>query len=181
MSSNTFTNDKSQIILGNVYKLDFKVKRSLYWIPIERDPDSGNVLVVGIGKGLTKKLATLSVLAGRIVDSVQGETSSLNKTFTADARIRIYRDYNGTVTFYYKEASANSWTKWFDVPPRNIYSEKVLGFIPGIAGNEFSDNFTGDNTVVFEDMKIQRTEPFPFARNFDMAITNLQLASSATT
>ena len=177
----TFTNDKAQVILGNVYKIDFKIKRSLYWIPIERDPDSGNVLVVGIGKANTKKLVTLSVLAGRVVDTIQNETSSLNKTFTADSRLRIYRDYNGTVTFYYKAASDSSWTKWFDVPLQNVYSEKVLGFVPGIASAEYQDNFTGDTNIVFDDMKIQRTEPFPFARNFDMAITNLQLASAATT
>lgn len=178
---NTFTSDKAQVILGDAYKIDFKIKRSLYWIPIERDPDSGNVLVVGIGKANTKKLVTLSVLAGRIVDTIQNETSSLNKTFAADSRLRIYRDYNGTVTFYYKAASDSSWTKWFDVPLQNVYSEKILGFVPGIASAECQDNFTGDTNIVFDDMKIQRTEPFPFARNFDMAITNLQLASSATT
>lgn len=82
---NTFTNDKAHFLFGDVYKLDFKIKKNLYWVAIERNPDSGDLLVVGIGKGLTKKLATLSVLAGRIIDlNVQAQDSSISKIFPVD-------------------------------------------------------------------------------------------------
>ena len=175
----TFTNDKAHFLFGDVYKLDFKIKRNLYWVAIERNPDSGDLLVVGIGKGLTKKLATLSVLAGRIIDlNVQAQDSSISKIFPVDTRVRVYRDTNGTVTFYYKQPSENAWTRWFDVPRKNIYTEKVLGFVPGISGDECKDNFSSDKNILFEDMKIQRTEPFPFARNFDIRLANLELAST---
>lgn len=179
--ANTFTSDKAHLLFGDVYKLDFKVKRALYWMALERNPDSDDLLVLGVGKGYTGKLATLSLRASRIIDTIQSEDSSKNKSFPADTRIRVYRDLNGVVTLYYKQPSDATWIKWFDVQPRNIYTEKVLGFVTGIAGNEFSDNFTGEKDVVFEDMKIQRTEPFPFARNFDIRLANLELANTATT
>ena len=177
----TFANDKAHILFGDVYKLDFKIKKNLYWVAIERNPDTGDVLVVGIGKGLTKKLATLSIERAATIDlNVQAQDSSISKIFPAETRVRIYRDTNGTVTFYYKQPTENVWNEWFNIPRRNIYTEQVLGFVPGISGDECKDNFTSDKNILFEDMKIQRTEPFPFARTYDVRFSNLELAASRT-
>lgn len=170
----TDTTRQPGLSFGNVYKLDWKVKRGVYWLIVEGDLN-GNYLVVGIGHSSSGQITKVHNNAldpntyGRITPSVYP-----NYQFRDGDRVRVYRNADGSVSIYKTVEGNGVFHHWFDCPAKNAYEGKPLGFVCGIAGNEFSGAFTGDTNVLFHDMKIQKQELFPNNKIIDLELSELQ-------
>lgn len=158
---------------GNVYKLDWEVKRGAYWLIIEGDLN-GNYLVLGLGQSSTGQLTKVHNNAldtntfGRITAPVYP-----NYSFHDGDRIRVYRNADNSISIYKTHEANGIFHHWFNCPVKNAYEEKTFGFVCGIAGNEFNGIFTGDTNVLFHDMKIQKQELFPNNMLADLKLTEL--------
>ena len=175
-SEDKSTNDNTRqpgLSFGDIYKMDWKAKRGVYWLIIEEDLN-GNYLVLGLGQSSTGQLTRIH--NNTLDTSTYGRISSPvypNYQFQEGDRIRVYRNPDNSVSIY-KTAQANGvFHHWFDCPAKNAYEGKLFGFVCGIAGNEFNGAFTGDKNVLFHDMKIQKQELFPNNKIVDLQIEGM--------
>lgn len=157
---------------GNVFKMEWEVKRGLYWLLIEGDIN-GNYLLLGLGAGNTGQLAKVTNapnLEGNgltILD--QGSAhSNWHYTFVAGDKIRVYRNADQTLSLYRTNAANGIFQHWFEYENKNVFDKKVLGFAAGIAGAEFQGNFTTNKQILFHGMKIQKIELFPNNKIMDL-------------
>lgn len=173
--------DKTQqpgLIFGDIYKMDWKVKRGTYWLVLEGDLN-GNYLVLGLGKNSTGQLT--KCLGTSLDPNTYGKISvpvDSTYTFNANDRIRVYRNPSDNSVSIYKTTNGNGkLTHWFDCPAKNAYEQKVLGFVCGIAGTEFDDGgFGSDANILFDDMKIQKQELFPNNKIIDLQLEEMAKA-----
>lgn len=166
-----YVTKKPHIILGDVSKLDFEVKRSLYWLIIERDKDSDSLLVVGFG---TRNTRLVSKIIGTSVEVVSEAPGNLGQNFPVGTRVRVYRNVDSSVSIYYKLPTNNSYVKWFDVEAYGLLPERVFGFACGISSYETTGAYNGELNVLFDNMRIQESTPFPNYQIYDIKISELE-------
>lgn len=166
------TTRQPSISFGNVFKLDWEVKRGFYWVVIEGDINS-NYLLLGVGKGNAGKL---SKIHNNAIDanSIPGVSNVTQYTFQAGDRIKIYRNSDNSLSIYRTNGLNTPFQKWFDCPNKDIYEEKMLGFACGISSAEFDAPFNNERNVLFNDMKIQKQELFPNNKFIDLELSNLK-------
>ena len=174
ISNTLFRDTKSQIIFGNLSMIDFEVKRSTYWLIIERDIPSQSLLLVGFGISFTKQITKI---VGSQSTVVQNDPQTLNKTFGTGDRVRIYRNVDGSLTFYYKAANSDAYEKWFEQETYDMYPERVLGFACGLSLPEYSNltPFSTNLSELFNGMKLQEETPYPNYQVSDIRIASLEL------
>lgn len=171
------------VSMGDVFKLEWTVKRGLYWVIIEGDI-ADNYLVLGIGGSNTGQLAKVTNapnLEGNGLTVVENANAHSNwhYTFVTGDKVRVYRNADKSLSFYRTNGANGILQKWFDYENKNIYEKKTLGFACGIAGTEFQGNFEGEKAVVFESMKIQKQELFPNNKIIDLQLEEMAKAIAA--
>lgn len=162
---------RPQIIFGDVSKLDFEVKRNLYWLVLERDVNTNSLLLLGFGSKTTGQVAKIVNSSISVITSAQ---TGLDKNLSVGDRIRVYRNTDGSVTIYYKEFDSDVYQKWLSTSAYNILTERTLGFAFGISTNEYNGAFSTETNVVFKDMKIQNNTPYPNYQGSDIRIAALE-------
>ena len=185
---NTFSlNSENQpcVSIGNSFKMEWTVKRSMYWMIIEGSL-SGNYLVLALGGGTTGKCSKLTNspnLEGNGLTEVNGANSAYSYTFQTGDKVRVYRNPDNSLSIYRTDAANGVFQHWFDFANKDIYEDKLLGFACGIAGDEFKNSFENtDRNVLFEGMKIQKQELFPNNKILDLQLDEMarELAASRT-
>lgn len=169
---NVDTPEQPIVYFGDVFKLEWTVKRSLYWMVIEGDIN-GNYLLLGIGGNTSGQLAkiennTLSVLENANTHSDKHYTLNIGD------KIRVYRNADKTLSFYRTNGANNIFQKWFDYENKDIYENKGIGFACGIAAAEFNGNFNSEKNILFEGMKIQKKELFPNNKILDLQLDEIK-------
>lgn len=177
ISSSMFNTSQSQVIFGDVSKIDFEVKRSLYWLVLERDYDANKFVIVGVGKNLTGRVVDLTVGGNPAIKEIIPTTNN-NKDFAVGDRLRIYRNTDGSVTVYHKAFDSNLYEKWLSIPAVNTLKERTLGFVCGLSVDEYRSPFDGDLNVLFNSMKIQTNTPYPNYQVYDMKLLELEASIS---
>lgn len=169
--------------MGDVFKLEWTVKRGLYWLIIEGDL-SGNYLLLGLGSGNTGQLAKVTnspnLEGNGLTVLEQGSAhSNWHYTFVAGDKVRVYRNADKSLSLYRTNGANGIFQPWFEYENKNVFDKKLLGFAVGIAGSEFQGNFTGEKEVVFESMKIQKQELFPNNKLLDLQLDELKALITA--
>ena len=147
------------VYFDEIYKMEWEVKRGLYWTLIEGDI-TGNFLLLGIGGNMTGQLAKIENRALSIIENANTH-GDWHYTFVAGDKVRVYRNADNSLSFYRTHQANGIFQPWFEYSNRNIYEKKALGFACGIAGNEFNGNFSTNKNILFHGMKIQKQELFP--------------------
>ena len=166
------------VCFDDIFKMEFEVKRGLYWLIIEGDI-ANNFLLLGIGGSTTGQLAKVTnapTLEGNGLTVIEQASSHSNwhYTFVAGDKVRVYRNADGSLSFYRTNGANGVFQKWFDYANKNVFEKKALGFACGIGGAEFQGNFTTDKQILFNGMKIQKVELFPNNKIIDLEIEQLR-------
>lgn len=156
------------VYFDETFKMEWEVKRGLYWVIIEGDI-ANNFLLLGIGGNTTGQLAKIENRGLSVVENANQHTA-WHYTFVAGDKVRVYRNADGTLSFYRTNAANGVFQKWFEYENKGIYEKKAFGFACGIAGNEFNGNFSTDKNVLFHGMKIQKQELFPNNKIIDLML-----------
>lgn len=168
---------------GDIFKMEWEVKRGLYWMIVEGDI-ANNYLLLGLGGNTTGQLAKVTnapTLEGNgltVVDQANNHTP-WHYTFVAGDKVRVYRNVDGSLTLYRTNNANGKFQKWFDYENKGIFTTKALGFACGIGNAEFNGNFATDKQILFHGMKIQKQELFPNNKILDLQLDAMlsQLAS----
>lgn len=160
------------LYFGDIFKMEWEVKRGLYWTLIEGDI-TGNFLLLGIGGNMTGQLAKIENRSLSIVENASAH-SGWHYTFVVGDKVRVYRNADDTLSFYRTNQANGIFQPWFEYANKNIYEKKALGFACGIAGNEFNGNFSSDKQILFHGMKIQKQELFPNNKIYDLQLDELK-------
>ncbi len=163
---------------GDVFKMEWEVKRGLYWVIIEGDIEN-NFLLLGLGGNTTGQLAKVTNGAslegsGLTVLEQANAHSNWHYTFAVGDKVRIYRNTDKSLSFYRTNSANGVFQKWFDYDNKNVFETKSLGFACGIGGAEFQGNFTTEKQVLFNYMQIQKQELFPNNKIFDLQMDELK-------
>lgn len=154
------------VYFGEIFKMEWEVKRGLYWLIIEGDI-ANNFLLLGLGGSTTGQLAKIENRGITVVENAN-QHSAWHYTFVPGDKVRVYRNTDGSLSIYRTNAANGVFEKWFEYSNRNIYEKKALGFACGIGGAEFQGNFTTDKNILFHGMKIQKQELFPNNKIMDI-------------
>lgn len=160
------------LYFDDIYKMEWEVKRGMYWVIIEGDITS-NFLLLGIGGNMTGQLAKIENRALSIAENASAH-SNWHYTFVTGDKVRIYRNSDDTLSFYRTNQANGIFQPWFEYANKNIYEKKALGFACGIAGNEFNGNFSSNKNILFHGMKIQKQELFPNNKIYDLQLDELK-------
>lgn len=163
------------VYFDDTFKIEWEVKRGLYWVIIEGDI-SDNYLILGLGGSTTGQLAKIENGGLIIVENASAHADKYY-TFVSGDKVRIYRNADGSLSIYRTNSANGIMQKWFEYPNKNIYNKKAFGFACGIAGNEFNGNFEADKNILFNGMKIQKQELMPNNKVIDLQLEELQLLS----
>ena len=167
------------VSFGDIFKMEWEVKRGQYWMVTEGNIENGFVLL-GIGGNMTGQLAKVQNGALTVVENAN-QHSSKHYTYVAGDKVKVYRNADGSLSIYRTNAANGVFQLWFEHPNKNIFEEKSLGFACGIGGKEFGDNFTGSTEILFYGMKIQKQELFPNNKIIDMQLEDILKQLSALT
>lgn len=159
------------VYFDNIFKMEWEVRRGLYWVIIEGDI-ANNFLLLGIGGNTTGQLAKIENSGLTVVENAN-QHSAWHYTFVVGDKVRVYRNADGSLSFYRTNGANGVMQKWFEYANKNIYEKKALGFACGIAGNEFNGNFATDKNILFNGMKIQKQELFPNNKIIDLQLDAL--------
>ena len=178
LTAQIYANQKPLVYFGEVYKIEWKVTRGLYWLVIEGD-DINDCVVLGLGGENTHQIARLK--NGNLTVIVRGS----NK-YTADRydlqvndRIRVYRNKDKTVSVYRTNGGNGVFQKWFDCEVPNYCQAKGLGFTFGIGATEFSAPFGTDKRKIFSELTLQDKEYKITNKLFDVVVGDLLRRVSA--
>ena len=165
------------VSLGDVFKMEWEVKRGLYWMIIEGDI-ANNFLLLGLGGTTTGQLAKVTnapTLEGNGLTIVEQASahSAWHYTFVTGDKVRVYRNADGSLSLYRTNGANGIFQKWFDYDNKNIFETKALGFACGIGGAEFQGNFTTEKNILFNGMKIQEQEPCPNYKIIDLRLDEI--------
>ena len=166
------------VYFGEIYKMEWEVKRGLYWLIIEGDI-ANNFLLLGIGGTTTGQLAKIEN-GGLTVLENANQHGDKHYTFAQGDKVRVYRNSDGSLTFYRTNGGNGVFQKWFEYTNRNIYEKKAFGFACGIGSAEFAGNFTGDKSAVFKEMKIQEKMAVIDTKTFETALERIDNLSETT-
>ena len=168
------------VSFGDIFKMEWEVKRGQYWLVTEGNIENGFVLL-GIGGNMTGQLAKVQNGGLTVVENANQHTSK-HYTYVAGDKVRVYRNQDGSLSIYRTNGGNGVFQPWFEHPNKNIFDEKSLGFACGIGGKEFGDNFSGSTEILFHGMKIQKQELFPNNKIIDIQLDEImkQLSALAT-
>lgn len=165
------------VCFGDIFKMEFEVKRGLYWLIIEGDI-ANNFLLLGLGGNTTGQLAKVTnapTLEGTGLTVVEQASShsAWHYTFVVGDKVKIYRNADGSLSIYRTNNANGVFQKWFEYENKNIFEQKALGFACGIGGAEFNGNFSTEKAKLFDRMKIQKLELFPNNKIVDIQLEEL--------
>lgn len=163
-----FASKRPSIHFGEIFKMEFEVKRAMYWMVVEED-DTNKYSVLGLSGNYTRQFATITNGTLQITDQASSYPND-QYNFVAGDRVRVYRNADNSISLYRTNNNDGVFRHWFDAPDKATCSKKTFGFALGIAGNEFSSPFNSEERQVFADMKIQKQELFPNNKIMDMQI-----------
>ena len=159
------------VSFGDIFKMEWEVKRGQYWMVVEGNIETGFVLL-GIGGNMTGQLAKVQNGALTVVEQANSH-SAWHYTYVAGDKVKVYRNADGSLSIYRTNGGNGQFQLWFEYPNKNIFEEKSLGFACGIGGKEFGDNFQSDKQILFHGMKIQKLELFPNNKIIDMQLEEI--------
>lgn len=174
---NKFTQKRPSIHFGEIFKMEFEVKRNMYWMIVEED-DTNKYSVLGLSGNYTRQFATITNGALNITDQASNYTGDQYNFVTGD-KVRVYRNVDNSISLYRTNNADGVFRHWFDAPDKATCSKKTFGFALGIAGNEFNSPFNGDEVNVFGGMKIQKQELFPNNKIIDLQLEEMAKAIAA--
>ena len=163
---------------GNIFKMEWEVKRGVYWMVIEGDIN-GNYLLLGLGQNSTGLMTR--VHDNNLDQNTVPNVTAQQYTFRAGDKVRVYRNSDNSLSVYRTNNNDGVFQKWFDCAAPNTYEEKMLGFAGGIASNEFNGDFSGDRNVLFNGMQIQKQELFPNNKIIDLQLDEILNGIAALT
>lgn len=174
---NKFTQKRPSIHFGEIFKMEFEVKRAMYWMIVEED-NTNKYSVLGLSGNYTRQFATITNGTLQITDQASNYPGDQYSFVTGD-KVRVYRNVDNSISLYRTNNADGVFRHWFDAPDKATCSKKTFGFALGIAGNEFNNPFNGDEVNVFGGMKIQKQELFPNNKILDLQLDAMlsQLAS----
>lgn len=157
LTAQTYAQQKPLVYFGEVYKMEWKVTKGIYWLVIEGD-DISDCVVLGLGSENTHQIARLKTSGLQVI--VKGATKYPNDryNFQLNDRVRVYRNKDNTVSVYRTDAGNGVFQKWFDCEVPNYCSAKGFGFTFGIGVNEINSPFDTNKTKIFSELKIQDKE-----------------------
>lgn len=167
------------VYFGEIFKMEWEVKRGLYWLIIEGDI-TNNFLLLGLGGNTTGQLAKIENRGIAVVENAN-QHSAWHYTFVAGDKVRVYRNADGTLSIYRTHNANGVFQKWFEYGNKDIFEKKALGFACGIGGAEFQGNFTTDKNILFYGMKIQKQELFPNNKIIDIQLEEILKSVAALT
>ena len=167
------------VSFGDIFKMEWEVKRGMYWMIIEGDITE-NFLLLGLSGGNTRQLAKIENGSLSIVENGASLYPDVQYTFVVGDKVRVYRNADGSLSVYRTDGANGIFQKWFDCPNKNIYEKKVLGFACGIAGTEFNGNFAAEKQVLFSGMKIQKVELFPNNKFVDLELDEIKRSMASS-
>lgn len=172
-----FTSKRPSIHFGEIFKMEFEVKRAMYWMIVEED-NTNKYSVLGLSGNYTRQFATITNGTLQITDQASNYPGDQYNFVTGD-KVRVYRNVDNSISLYRTNNADGVFRHWFDAPDKATCSKKTFGFALGIAGNEFNSPFNGDEVNVFGGMKIQKQELFPNNKILDLQLDAMlsQLAS----
>lgn len=159
------------VSFGDIFKMEWEVKRGQYWLVTEGNIENGFVLL-GIGGNMTGQLAKIQNGSLTVVENAN-QHSGKHYTYVAGDKVKVYRNKDGSVSVYRTNGGNGIFRLWFEHPNKNIFEEKSFGFACGIGGKEFGDNFTGSQEILFHGMKIQKQELFPNNKIIDIQLEDI--------
>lgn len=160
------------VSFGDIFKMEWEVKRGQYWMVVEGNIETGFVLL-GIGGNMTGQLAKVQNGALTVVEQANSH-SAWHYTYVAGDKVKVYRNADGSLSIYRTNSGNGQFQLWFEYPNKNIFEEKSLGFACGIGGKEFGDNFQSDKQILFHGMKIQKHELFPNNKIIDIQLEEIK-------
>lgn len=156
---------------GNIAEMEWTVSRWMYWMIIEGDIN-GNYLLLGIGGSNTGQLAKIENGALSILENANQHTKWYYY-FKAGDRVRVYRNFDGSLTLYRTNGANGVFQKWFEYENKNIYEQKTLGFACGISAVEFNSPFNTEKRIIFSDMKIKEVLSLIDYKTYELAMESL--------
>ena len=167
-----FNSKKTSIHFGNVFKLEFEVKRAMYWLIVEQDSTT-KYSVLGLSGNYTRQFATITNGSLNITDQASNYSGD-QYNFVAGDKVRVYRNADNSISLYRTNNADGVFRHWFDAPDKGTCEGKGFGFALGIAGNEFNSPFNSEEVNVFSGMKIQKQELFPNNKILDLQFDELK-------
>ena len=164
------------VYFGEIFKMEWEVKRGLYWLIIEGDI-ANNSLLLGIGGTNTGQLAKIENGGLTVVENAN-QHSAWHYTFVVGDKVRVYRNADGSLSIYRTNGANGVFQKWFEYANKNIFEKKALGFACGISSAEFNGNFSTDKNILFHGMKIQEIELYPNNKIVEFEKEDLELLIS---
>ena len=179
-----FKNNETEqpcVYFGEIFKMEWEVKRNMYWMIIEGDV-AGDFILLGLGGGNTRQVAKI-VNNGLSILEYARDYPTVQYNLKPRDKIKVYRNSDGGISVYRTNEGDGIFRHWFDLSNKNIFEKKAFGFGIGIADAEFQGDFTGEKNVVFHGMKIQKQELFPNNKILDLQLDDIlnQITTLATT
>lgn len=176
-----FNTKKSSIHFGDVFKIEFEVKRAMYWLIVEQDSTT-KYSVLGLSGNYTRQFAVIENGSLSITDQASNYSGD-QYTLVAGDKVKVYRNADKSISVYRTNNADGVYRHWFDAPDKDTCTGKGFGFALGIANNEFTGNFSSQEDLVFSGMKIQKQELFPNNKIIDIEMEQLrsQIQALSTT
>lgn len=160
------------VSFGDIAEMEWTVTRQMYWLMIEGDIN-GNYLLLGIGGNMTGQLAKIENGALSVIENANTH-SNWHYYFKVGDKIRVYRNFDGSLSLYRTDYANGKFQLWFEHANRNIYEQKTLGFACGIAASEFNSPFNTEKKILFSDMKIKEVLSLIDYKTYELAFENLE-------
>ena len=178
-----FKNNQTEqpcVYFGEIFKMEWEVKRNMYWMIIEGDV-TGDFALLGLGGGNTRQFAKI-VNNGLNVVEYARDYPNVQYNFVPGDKVKVYRNNDGGISVYRTDNANGVFQHWFDSPNKGAFEKKAFGFGVGIAGVEFQGSFAGEKNVLFKGMKIQKQELFPNNKFLDLQLDSIlsQIAALQT-
>lgn len=156
---------------GDISEMEWTVTRQMYWLIIEGDI-SGNYLLLGIGGNMTGQLAKIQNGSLSIIENAN-QHSNWFYYFKVGDKIRIYRNFDGSLSLYRTNSANGIFQSWFEYENKNIFEQKTLGFACGISGAEFNSPFNSEKRILFNGMRIKKEMSLIDYKTYELSLESL--------
>ncbi|MCR1953199.1 hypothetical protein NSA50_19625 [Clostridium sp. DSM 100503] len=161
---------------NNTYKIEFEVTRGIYWFIYKGDINT-KFSMIGLGAmDRTHNIADVTVSpSNALTVKYTGKNfPNLQYDFIDGDKIAIYRNTDGTFSFYINKKDIGKYVLWFKFNPREYPTESsdtpLFGFIEGISGGEALTGYNLGN--LFKNAVIQKEQGFNNNDTLDTRIYN---------